>query len=124
MKEVDNILQKMSKENAFHTPEGYFENLTSQIMSRIPEEEMTLHPAKRVSKWHKLRIWGYVAAGLVTAALIIRVFSADHSVESGRVGMEESSEKEFKTDRYVSTAMDNSMMDDYSLYVYLTDNAQ
>ncbi len=124
MKEVDNILQKVGKENAFRTPEGYFENLTSQIMSQIPEQEMTLHPVKRVGKWHKLRIWGYVAAGLVTTVLIIRVFSTDHSVESGQIGMEESSEKEFKTDRYVSTAMDNSMMDDYSLYVYLTDNAE
>ncbi len=39
MKEEDNILKKIGKENVFHVPEGYFENLTSEVMSRLPEKE-------------------------------------------------------------------------------------
>ena len=34
MKEEDNILKKVGKENVFRVPDGYFENLTSEVMSR------------------------------------------------------------------------------------------
>ena len=30
MKEEDNILKKVGKENVFRVPDGYFENLTSE----------------------------------------------------------------------------------------------
>ena len=39
MKEEDNILKKVGKENVFRVPDGYFENLTSEVMSRLPEKE-------------------------------------------------------------------------------------
>ena len=42
MKEEDNILKKVGKENVFRVPDGYFENLTSEVMSRLPEKEKHL----------------------------------------------------------------------------------
>lgn len=42
MKEEDNILKKAGTGNAFHVPEGYFENLTSEIMNRLPEKSALL----------------------------------------------------------------------------------
>ena len=42
MKEEDNILKKVGKENAFRVPDGYFENLTSEVMNRLPEKEKHL----------------------------------------------------------------------------------
>ena len=39
MKEEDNILKKVGKENVFRVPDGYFENLTSEVMSRLPERK-------------------------------------------------------------------------------------
>ena len=33
MKEEDNILKKVGKENVFRVPDGYFENLTSEAVS-------------------------------------------------------------------------------------------
>ena len=39
MKEEDNILKKVGRENSFKVPEGYFENLTSEVMGKLPEKE-------------------------------------------------------------------------------------
>ena len=36
MKEEDNILKKVGTGNVFNVPDGYFENLTSEIMDRLP----------------------------------------------------------------------------------------
>ena len=34
MKEEDILLKKLGKENSFKVPDGYFENLTSEIMNK------------------------------------------------------------------------------------------
>ena len=39
MKEEDILLKKLGKENSFKVPEGYFENLTSEVMNKLPEKE-------------------------------------------------------------------------------------
>ena len=41
MKEEDKIQKKIGTENPFRVPEGYFENLTSEVMNRLPEKEET-----------------------------------------------------------------------------------
>ena len=35
MKEEDTLLKKLGKENSFKVPEGYFENLTSEVMNKL-----------------------------------------------------------------------------------------
>ena len=70
MKEEDKILKKIGTENPFRVPDGYFENLTSEVMNRLPEKE-------------KL---------------------TDFSLG------------------YQKVIIENSMLDDYSLYVYLADS--
>lgn len=42
MKEEDKIQKKIGTENPFRVPEGYFENLTSEVMNRLPEKENSL----------------------------------------------------------------------------------
>ena len=34
MKEEDILLKKLGKENSFKVPDGYFENLTSEVMNK------------------------------------------------------------------------------------------
>lgn len=56
---------KLRKENPFTVPEGYFENLTEQILSKIPEksEEVKLPKVgKQVSLMERIRPWLYMAA--------------------------------------------------------------
>ena len=95
MKEEDNILKKVGRENSFKVPEGYFENLTSEVMGKLP---------------------------FIGAALIIRVASSNHqpaTVDDQLTANDAGTE--VVSDEYIDVALDRSMLDDYSLYVYLSD---
>lgn len=117
MREEDKILRKVGTENPFKVPEGYFDNLTSEIMTFIPEET----PAKVVKMptiWDKMKPWAYMAAMFAGAALLIRIgSSSDETTMTNQLAIDET-EQEMK---YISTIVDGAMMDDYALYVYLSD---
>lgn len=119
MKEEDKIRKTLGTENPFRVPEGYFEQLTSEVMDRLPEKE---HIATHeTTMWERIRPLLYMTAMFIGAALIIRVASshytpqADNSEVVATVGDEEAEME------YIDMAMENTMMDDYSLYVYLAD---
>ncbi|MCD8293389.1 MAG: ribosome biogenesis regulatory protein homolog [Prevotellaceae bacterium] len=120
MKEEDNILRKVGTENAFRVPEGYFERLVPQVMEHLPEREKPLFAPHAPTRWERLKPWGYMAAMFVGAALIIRVASSlrgDATQPAEALALDEA-ESEMQ---YINMAMENTMMDDYSLYVYLAD---
>lgn len=118
MKEEDKIRKAIGTENPFRVPDGYFENLTSEIMNRLPEkEELLAEKREEPTMWQKIRPWLYMAAMFIGAALIIRVASSGGVQADERlVAEEEDTEME-----YINMAVENSMLDDYSLYVYLAD---
>ena len=60
MKEEDNILKKVGKENVFRVPDGYFENLTSEVMSRLPEKETPAIIKREPTKWERIKPWVYM----------------------------------------------------------------
>ena len=51
MKEEDILLKKLGKENSFKVPDGYFENLTSEVMNKLPEKEKVAFKEEPVSTW-------------------------------------------------------------------------
>lgn len=118
MKEEDNILRKVGTENPFHVPEGYFEGLASEVMNRLPEKEKADFVQREPSLWDKVKPWAYMAAMFVGAALIIRVASSDRVPATDVVAADDT---EAEMEEYINAVVDNSMLDDYSLYVYLTD---
>ena len=121
MKEEDTLLKKLGKENSFKVPEGYFENLTSEVMNKLPEKEKVVFKEEPVSIWTRLKPLLYMAAMFVGAALIIRVASSDRkSVADIDVAATEI-ETEVISDEMIDMALDRAMLDDYSLYVYLSD---
>lgn len=119
MKEEDKILKKIGTENPFRVPDGYFENLTSEVMNRLPEKEKLTAVQTEPTMWQKVRPWLYMTAMFIGAALIIRVASSDRTpAATDRMAADET-ETEME---YINMAVDNSMLDDYSLYVYLADS--
>ena len=120
MKEEDKLLKKIGTENPFRVPEGYFEGFTSDLMSRLPEKEKTdIH--REPTTWEKVRPWLYMAAMFIGAALIIRVASPGESVSNGQQQQQIAADESDIEREYIRTARENTMMDDYSLYVYLSD---
>lgn len=119
MKEEDNIRKKTGTENPFRVPDGYFENLTSEVMNRLPEKEKLTAVQQEPTLWQKVRPWLYMTAMFIGAALIIRVASSNHTPSAEERMAADDTETEME---YINMAVENSMLDDYSLYVYLADS--
>ena len=62
MKEEDILLKKLGKENSFKVPDGYFENLTSEVMNKLPEKEKVAFKEEPVSTWTRLNREGTLRA--------------------------------------------------------------
>ena len=122
MKEEVDIWKKVGKDNSFEIPEGYFENLTSEVMNKIPEKEQLVSKAKEPTRWDRVKPLFYMAAMFIGAALIIRVamYYEPTSSENEPI-LAETGEVDSESDQYINAVVDGSMMDDYSLYVYLTE---
>lgn len=125
MKEEDKLLKKVGTGNSFSVPDGYFEHLTSEVMNKLPEQQAPQFATKEVTKWDRVKPWVYMAAMFAGAALIIRVASYNpNPFEDKQVAATETvagADSEVVYDGYIDYAVNQSMMDDYSLYVYLTD---
>jgi len=65
-------LEELEKKNPFKVPEGYFENLTSQIMDQLPEKAEIGSPV--ISLWGRIKPWVYAAAMIVGVALVVKLF--------------------------------------------------
>lgn len=118
MKEEDKLKETFGTDNPFRVPEGYFEQLTSEVMNRLPEKAPAA-PIRRPTMWEKVRPWVYMAAMFVGAALIIRVASTHYDAATAEpIATVSDEDTEIE---YIDMAMQNVMMDDYSLYVYIAD---
>ena len=62
MKEEDKILKKIGTENPFRVPDGYFENLTSEVMNRLPEKEKLIAVESELTLLQMVRPWLYLNA--------------------------------------------------------------
>lgn len=121
MKEEDKLLKKIGKDNPFTVPEGYFEHLTSDVMNKLPEQEKSVFVHKEPRMWDRVKPWVYMAAMFVGAALIIKVASYNPNPFDDGVSATAEAETEVAYDTYIDYAVSQAMMDDYSLYVYLTE---
>ena len=122
MKKEDLVWKKLGMGNSFKVPDGYFENLTSEVMNKLPEKEKVAFKEETVSTWIRLKPLLYMAAMFVGAALIIRVASTDHKpAAADDVALTEVDTEVGISDEMLDVALDRAMLDDYSLYVYLSD---
>lgn len=118
MKEEDKLLKKLGTDNPFTVPEGYFENLTSEIMSKLPEKEII--EEKMPTMWERFKPWAYMAAMFVGAALIIQVASYNPNPFENKIVSAEN-ETDVISDDYLDYSLNQAMLDDYALYVYLSE---
>lgn len=115
----DNLKKRLGTENPFRVPDGYFERFASDLMERLPEKE-SVETARKPTTWEKVRPLLYMAAMFVGAMLLIRV-AASHYTPAGDPVQDEEVDMEME---YIDMAMESSMLDDYSLYVYLTEEKE
>lgn len=78
------MLEKYDKNNnPFKVPENYFEDLTQNVMSTLPEENKK--QVKKIRLWRRVLSWSAVAAVLLAIILSVSVFDLlplEHSQNS------------------------------------------
>lgn len=116
MKEEDYILRKVGKDNHFQTPEGYFENLTSEIMNRLPEMDYS-QVETEISIWQRVKPWIYMAAVFVGAAFILRLGGMLVKDNPEYIAAEE----EQLERQYIDQIVNDAMLDDYTFYQLLSE---
>lgn len=121
MKEDTELKKKIGKENPFKVPEGYFENIVPEIMKQLPEAEA--QESVEITMWERVKSWVYMVAMFCGLMFGLRVMMMDKPVNkeinTDNVSMTDSLEG--IPDEYIDPILDQAMMDDYTLYMYLTD---
>lgn len=118
MNEEDYLNSKMGKRNPFTVPEGYFEQLTSQVMQKLPEEKV-----EKPALIKRLRPWLYAAA-CVCVGVFIAAVAFNNNNEEVRKQMriataEQKSVESYYSDSYYEDEANYAMVDNQDIYAYL-----
>ena len=117
MNEEEYHRSRMGTKNPFTVPEGYFEQLTAQVMDRLPEKK----PAK-VAVMKRLRPWLYAAAcvcvGVFVAAVAFNQQTEDLQGQQQMANMGQENVN-YYSDSYIDEAADYAMIDSQEIYSYL-----
>ena len=122
MNEEMYIQEKVGKRNPFRVPEGYFDNLTAQVMSNLPEQP------KRRAKSVFMRPAFYAVAASVCALLVAGaalMWSPSAEVSSPTAVQAQAGTQPQQQDasgEYMEEAADYMMLDNHEIYAYLAEN--
>ena len=121
MKEDTELKNRLGKENPFKVPEGYFENVIPEIMKQLPEIEE--QGQDEVTLWERVKPWVYMVAMFCGLMFSVRVMMMDNSAQTDNniVSVSMNDTLQNIPDEYIEPILDQAMMDDYTLYMYLTD---
>lgn len=102
--EEKHLKEIVGQRNAFRVPDGYFEQLTAEVMQRLPEQQK--------ARTTMLRPWLYAAACTVAAVLMGVTYywhqdSADDMMADGN---------------YYEEVADYAMIDNIDIYACMEDN--
>lgn len=119
MKEENELLKLVGKENPFKVPEDYFDDFTTQLMDKLPEAPESIENVP-VTKWVKMKPYIYMAAMFIGAVLMVK---AIHLVEGDRSTKSQKSavSTELTQDKYIDETVDASRLDGYQLYTFLSE---
>ena len=118
MGKEDNILRKAGTSNPFRVPNHYFEDFTQELMNKLPEKE----PMPLMSEptlWERVKPWLYMTAMFCGIMLSVKVFVGEPQKDEFPAISQ--TEVERLPDEDWEIMIDRIMMDDYTLYQYLTD---
>lgn len=118
MGKEDNILKKAGTDNPFSVPDHYFEDFSRNLMAKLPEKEPLPLP-KEPTLWQRVKPWIYMAAMFCGIMLSVRVFVGEPQKEE--IPHINVADAENIPDEDWEIIIDRIMMDDYTIYQYLTD---
>ena len=118
MYEEDYLNSKLGKNNPFTVPEGYFEQLTAQVMEKLPEK-----PVAKKAVIKRLRPWLYAAACVCIGVFIAGIAFNNNNDEVRKQMQMATAEQEYVesyySDSYIDEEADYAMVDNQDIYAYL-----
>lgn len=127
--EEDYLNSKMGKRNPFTVPEGYFEQLTQQVMDKIPQAVTTeMKPVRKPAKiavMKRLRPWLYAAACICVGVFIAAIAFNNRSEvatpqpASQQIAVNEPTDYNYYSDSYIDEEADYAMIDNQEIYACL-----
>ena len=118
MGKEDNILRKAGTSNPLRVPDHYFENFTQELMNKLPEKEL-MPLMSEPTLWERVKPWLYMTAMFCGIMLSVKVFVGEPQKDEFPAISQ--TEVERLPDEDWEIMIDRIMMDDYTLYQYLTD---
>lgn len=115
---------RMKRENHFRVPDGYFDQLTASVMSRLPEQEQQEQQPKQLRSYPRTTVPSYHRI-LLYAAAVVAVAIVCVSVYFNRYVAPQEAEEPVTaaatvSDSYIDEAADYMMMDHQDIYACLT----
>lgn len=121
MKEENKIISKVGTKNPFKVPDGYFTDFTQKLMNKLPEKEI-LYANQEVTLWQRVKPWIYMTAMFCGIMLSVRIFvdkpNKDEFPTISQSMIDSLSDEEWQI------IIERSMIDEYTLYQFLTDNIE
>lgn len=127
MKEEQDIIRKCGKKPPFTVPEGYFEEFNRRMMEQLPPQNGETEEEVRITTWQRIKPLLYLAAMFVGMIVCVKVVLGEHTSVSGNETMAATSlyenliDYDQMSDEHICTLVENTMMDSYDLYQYLTE---
>lgn len=128
------LKQTVGNRNPFQVPEGYFEQLTEQVMQQLPERQPSVvqlaeqpEQVTKPARTQRLRPWFYAAAS-VALALVMGVSyyftqSPSTTMDGGHMAAASAPAAVAPLDNsYIDEAADYCMLDNTEIYAYLSEN--
>jgi hypothetical protein len=119
-KEVKYKIDEREPRRPFSVPEGYFENLTQNIMAALPEQEPLYSTSIVVTPWMRIRPYLYSAAAFAGIFFCIKAAVGINS-RNNASEVAQTQETTIYSDEYIDSFLETAMIDDYTLYYTLVD---
>ena len=120
-KEIKYRFDEREPRRPFTVPEGYFDNLTQNIMSALPEQESIYSTTITVTPWMRIRPYLYAAAAFAGIFFCIKA-AMNISSRNSSADMAQMQETTIYSDEYIDSFLETAMINDYTLYYTLVES--
>jgi len=114
MEEEKYVREKLGQKNPFCVPDGYFEQLTLNVMSQLPEEKATVVEMPKRRRWLR----PLVAAAACAAVMMVGVTAWQHRSDAQQTE-QQTVVAQTQSDDYFDHLADYAMVDNEDIYASL-----
>lgn len=113
-------IDELEPRRPFSVPEGYFANLTHEIMASLPEQESIYSTNITVTPWMRIRPYLYAAAAFAGIFFCIKA-AVGITSRNNAAQVAQAEETTIYSDEYIDSFLETAMIDDCTLYYTLVD---